>query len=167
MNSENSKTSEPYVWILKLTDKLDLRRGKKSIVLSNLSIYYTRKNIKIPHTVFEKRILCFSSYKNHKLKAKLWWAGARKRKKRAFFVPFILSEEKFFNICVLSQCILYWIYFQNIHTFKYQKTLFHTIFCLFFKLLKAFSVSLKDETCLLLRWDGSIVTLHTFVFIYI
>ena len=50
MNSENSKTSEPYVLILKLTDKLDLRRGEKSIALSNLSIYYTWKNIKA-HTI--------------------------------------------------------------------------------------------------------------------
>ena len=46
MNSENSKTSEPHVLILKLTDKLDLRRGEKSIALSNLSIYYIWKNIK-------------------------------------------------------------------------------------------------------------------------
>ena len=38
-NSENSKTSEPHVLILKLTDKLDLRRGEKIIALSNLSIY--------------------------------------------------------------------------------------------------------------------------------
>ena len=29
MNSENSKTSEPYVLILKLTDKSDLRRSEK------------------------------------------------------------------------------------------------------------------------------------------
>ena len=56
MNSENSKTFEPYVWILKLTDKLDLRRGKKSIVLSNLSIYYTRKNIKISYNKSKLRI---------------------------------------------------------------------------------------------------------------
>ena len=28
-NSENSKTSKSYVLILKLTDKLDLRRGEK------------------------------------------------------------------------------------------------------------------------------------------
>ena len=42
MNSENSRTSEYHVLILKLTDKLDLRRGQKkySIDLSNLSIYY-------------------------------------------------------------------------------------------------------------------------------
>ena len=38
VNSENSKTSETYVLILKLTDKLDLRRGGKTIALSNLSI---------------------------------------------------------------------------------------------------------------------------------
>ena len=53
MNSENSKTSKPHVLILKLTNKLDLRMGKKVIALSNLSIYYTWKNIK-------------SSYNNNK-----------------------------------------------------------------------------------------------------
>ena len=33
MNSENTKTSEPYVLILKLTDKLDLGRGELVIKL--------------------------------------------------------------------------------------------------------------------------------------
>ena len=46
MNSENSKTPKPHVLILKLTDKLDLRIVKKVIGLSNLSFYYTWKNIK-------------------------------------------------------------------------------------------------------------------------
>ena len=46
MNSENSKTSKPHVLILKLTNTLDLRIGEKIIALSNLSIYYTWKNIK-------------------------------------------------------------------------------------------------------------------------
>ena len=46
MNSENSKTSEYHVVVLKLTDELDLRRGQKAVALSNLSIYYTWKNIK-------------------------------------------------------------------------------------------------------------------------
>ena len=41
MNSKNSKTSEPHVLIFKLTDKLYLRRGEKSIALLNFSIYYT------------------------------------------------------------------------------------------------------------------------------
>ena len=47
----------------------------------------------------------------------------------------------FFNICVLSQCIVYWIHFKNIHTFTYQKTLLHTL--LFLKSSKALSVSLN------------------------
>ena len=46
MNSENSNSPEYHVLVLKLTDKLDLRRGQKTVALSNLSIYYTRKNIK-------------------------------------------------------------------------------------------------------------------------
>ena len=55
INSENSKTSKPHVLILQLNDKLDLRRGEKSIGLSILSIYYTWKNIK-------------GSYKNNEFK---------------------------------------------------------------------------------------------------
>ena len=55
MNSENSKTSEPHVLTLNLTDKSDLRRGGMSITLSDLSIYYTWKKIK-------------SSYNNNKFK---------------------------------------------------------------------------------------------------
>ena len=46
MNSENQKTSEPHVLILKLTDKLDLRKSEKSIALINISINYIWKNIK-------------------------------------------------------------------------------------------------------------------------
>ena len=46
MNSKNSRTSEYHVLVLKLTDKIDLRRGQKAVALSNLSIYYTWKNIK-------------------------------------------------------------------------------------------------------------------------
>ena len=55
MNSENSRTSEYHVLVLKLTDKLDLKRGQKCIALSNRSIYCTWKNIK-------------SSYNNNKFK---------------------------------------------------------------------------------------------------
>ena len=55
MKSENSKISEHHVLMLKLTDKLNLRRGQKTVALSNLSICYTWKNVK-------------SSYNNNKFK---------------------------------------------------------------------------------------------------
>ena len=41
VDSKNSRTSEYHVLVLKLTNKLDLRRGQNSVALSNLSIYYT------------------------------------------------------------------------------------------------------------------------------
>ena len=55
MNSVNSKTFKPHVLILKLTNKLDLRIGGKTIAFSNLSIFYTWRNIN-------------SSYNNDKFK---------------------------------------------------------------------------------------------------
>ena len=51
----------------------------------------------------------------------------------------------FFNICVLPQCMVYWIDFQNINTCTYQKTLPLTLFFMFSKLSKAFSESLKQK----------------------
>ena len=55
MNWKNSLTFKPHGLILKFTGKLGLRRGENRIALSNLSIYYTWKNIK-------------SSYNNNKFK---------------------------------------------------------------------------------------------------
>ena len=57
INSENSETTEPHVLILNLTDQLDLKRGEKSIALSNLSIYYTRREIKISYNNNKFKIL--------------------------------------------------------------------------------------------------------------
>ena len=61
INSENSRTSEYHVLLLNLTNKIDLR-SEKTVALSNLSIYYTWKNIK-------------SSYNNNnkfKISARTW-----------------------------------------------------------------------------------------------
>ena len=52
----------------------------------------TESKMENPYTVLERRTLCFSSYRNCKLKVKVWWVGARERKKKASLVPFILPE---------------------------------------------------------------------------
>ena len=61
MNLKNSKRSKSNVLALKRTNKLDLRIGEKAMALSNLSIYYTWRNIK-------------NSYNNNKFKisAPIW-----------------------------------------------------------------------------------------------
>ena len=55
MNTEISKTNGPHRFKLDLADKLNLTNPKKNILLVNLSIYYTWKNIK-------------SKYNNNKFK---------------------------------------------------------------------------------------------------
>ena len=47
MNSENSKTSDLHRLSFNLTDKTNLRQKAKYTALSNLSIYYTWKQIKL------------------------------------------------------------------------------------------------------------------------
>ena len=55
MNSKKSKTSNSHRLILNLSGKINLKRSDKYVALSNLSIYYTWKNMK-------------NSYKNNKFK---------------------------------------------------------------------------------------------------
>ena len=55
MNTLNSKTNESNKFMYQFTDKLNLKNPSKNMVLANLSIYYTWKNIK-------------SEYNNNKFK---------------------------------------------------------------------------------------------------
>ena len=67
---------------------------KSPCILLNKNINFN-KNGK-SHTQFLKDEL--NSYKNHKIKLKLWWVGARERKKKVLFVPFILSKGFFLTL---------------------------------------------------------------------
>ena len=100
------------------------------------------RKCKIPRTVLERRTLSFSSYKNLKLKIKFWWLGARKRKKRAIFVLFILSKgNHFLTYFFISMYSV--INTLSEYTYFYvSKNITSYIFCLFLKSPKAFSVFL-------------------------
>ena len=67
--------------------------------------------------------------------------SSRRIKEHIFFTVY-LSKGNFFKIFDLSQCIVHWIQFPNLHTFTYQKILLHIHFWLFLISLKVFSVSL-------------------------
>ena len=53
------------------------------------------------------------------------------------------SKNIFFIKHFWTTASVYWINFQNIYTFTYQKALLRKLFCLFLKLSKAFSKSLN------------------------
>ena len=46
MNTENRKTSDLHRQLPNLSDKINLEKSDKYVGLSNISIYYTWKNIK-------------------------------------------------------------------------------------------------------------------------
>ena len=46
MNSKKIKKSHPHRLLINLLEKINLKGNDKYVALSNLSIYYTRKNIK-------------------------------------------------------------------------------------------------------------------------
>ena len=81
-------------------------------------------------------------FKKSQIKSETVMSWSSRKKKEGIFCTANLVSRDFFNIFVLSQCIVYWIHFQNRHTFIYKKILLHTPFCLFLKLSNAFSVSL-------------------------
>ena len=46
MSSENSKIPDPHRLLLNFKDKINIKGSDKNVALSNLSIYYTWKNIR-------------------------------------------------------------------------------------------------------------------------
>ena len=64
MNSENSKTCDPHRLRLNLFDKINIKMCVKYVALSNLSIYYSWKNIKKSHksNKFKKSTLTWNEH---------------------------------------------------------------------------------------------------------
>ena len=83
INTENGRTSGYRVLLLNLTNKIDLR-SEKTIALSNLSIYYTWKNIK-------------SSYNNNKFKISApTWSEKFELPDGSYSIPDIQDYFKYF-----------------------------------------------------------------------
>ena len=82
-----------------------IENGKSQTVLTKL----------LPQPIEETQI---------KSKTVMKWSS--QKKKRAFFVPFISSKDNFLKTCFSTQCIMYWVHFQNIYIFTYQRILLHT-----------------------------------------
>ena len=93
------------------------------------------------HSFREKNLVLQLIYKSQ-IKSKTVMSWSSRRIKQGTFFTVYLSEGNYFKICDLSQCVVYWIQFPNLHTFTYKKTLLRIHFWLLLKSSKVFSVSL-------------------------
>ena len=83
MNSEDTKKSTLHKLLLNLSEKIILKRSDKYVALSNLSIYYTWKNIK-------------ASYKDNKFKISApVWNAAFQLPSRSYSVSDIQDNFKY------------------------------------------------------------------------
>ena len=130
----------------------DELKSKSLCFLLNKNINFNKNETGLkmenPITVLERWTMCFSLYKNCKLKIKLMsWSSQKKKRINFTKIKFILSIGHIFNIWVLFQFIVYLINFQNIYIYILQHMKEHYSIhfcCLFLKSLKAFSVSLPS-----------------------
>ena len=126
----------------------DVLKSKSPCILLNKNINFnkneTKSKIENPTHSFRETNLVPQPIEESQIKSKTVMSWSLRQKKRVFFVPLILSEGNFFKICVLFQCIVYWIYFQNMHTFIYQNILFHALLLLASKIDESLQCILKS-----------------------
>ena len=79
-----------------------------------------------------------------RIKSKPMRSWSSWKTKKGIFCNVYFVRRNFFNIYVLSQCIVYWINFQNTYTFTYQKTVFYTLLLFAFKIVKYLQCILKQ-----------------------
>ena len=116
-----------------------------------------------PTFSFKETNLVLQLISESQIKSKTVMSWSSLKKKRGHFLyRLFFPKGIFLKIFVLSQCIVYWIHFQNIYTFTYQKTLFHTLLSLVFKIVESLQCILKlilvFDKFLVFRTIGNVIT---------
>ena len=100
----------------------------------------TKSKIETPTHSFGETNLVLQLRQESQKKGKTVMRWISRKKKEEIFCTVCFVQRKLFWFISI---IVYKIHFQNVHTFTYQKTLFHTHLCFFLTSSKVFSVSLK------------------------
>ena len=112
----------------------EVLKSKSPCILLNKNINFNKNGTELkmenPTHGFRETNLVFQLLKESKIKSNtvMSWSSWKKKEGillRRLFCP----KDILLNICVLSQCIVYGIHFQNIHTFAHQKTYYFMHFC--------------------------------------
>ena len=121
----------------------DVLKSKSPFILLNKNTNFknkTESKMENPTHSFREtnRVLQLIQESQIKSKTVMSWSSQNKKEFIFYIVYFVWKE-----IFVLSQRIVYWIHFQNIHTLTYHKTLFHTLLLLVSKIVKSLQCIIK------------------------
>ena len=115
--------------------------GFSILILNGIMMFYSQR---VHAFCWTKIKTLIKMERNQKWKIQKW-----KKKRGHFLYCLFCPKDFFFNICVLSQFIVYWVHFQNIHTFTYQKILLHTLFLLVFEIVESLQCILLSKLWLI------------------
>ena len=124
-----------------VAQKINFNKNEADLKMENPTRIFKETNLHF----FITFKTCFSSYNKCKLKVKLWWVGDLEGKKENTFCTFVFSEGNFLRFVFYLSVESIWIHFQNLHTFTKFRHYFIRFYCLFLKLSKPFSVSLREH----------------------
>ena len=127
-NQKSDVWEQNCVWlfnILILKAVMTLK-SKSWCILLNKNIKFntngTKSKTENPTHSFRGTNLVLQLVKESQIKSKTVLSWRLWKKKKGIFCTNNFVRRDFFKIYVLSQCLVYWIHFQNIHIFTYQKT---------------------------------------------
>ena len=99
MQLKKQRSESKIVCSFSIILNLKVLKSKRPCILLMKKINFDKtiqnRKLKTPNTVLERRSFCFNSYKNRKLKVKLWWVGARKQKRGYFLYRSFCPKEIF------------------------------------------------------------------------
>ena len=104
LQPKNQRSEQNCVWLcyyFNFERNYDVLESVSPIILLNKNMNFNKdetesKTENSTHGSGETDLVCFSSYKNHKLKVKLWWVGARERKKEGIFCTVFFCPKEYF-----------------------------------------------------------------------
>ena len=122
--------------------------------------------LKILQIASDRWTLCFSWYKNRKLKIKLLWVGACKRKKSEFLYRLFCPKETFLTACfismysvltTLSEYTYFYILKKNYFIyFLLASKIVESLQCIFNGLYFMYSQKLPSQDCVIKLRDNRI-----------
>ena len=97
----------------------------------------TDSKMENPKHSFRETNLVLQLIEELHIKSKTVMSWSSWKKKEGIFCTIYFVQRNFFNICVLSKFMVYWIHFHNVHIFTHQKALLHTLLLLVFKIVES------------------------------
>ena len=145
---KNLRSGSKIIYYFDFKRNYDVLKSKSPCILLNKNINFnkneTESKMESPTHSFRETNLVLQLRSESQIKSKTRMSWSQRKKKRAFFVPFVLCEGHFFNIYFITIYSVLNTLSEYTYFYISENITSYTFFCLFLKSSKAFTLSLID-----------------------